>query len=179
MYVFHNDALFTFLCYYSFQLEDTKRFAEAETRDRAALLSRYRSLATDLAAIKQRIEEEAERKTEIQRQLSKTQSDIQVLKKQSLQIKNIFPKQLWKSKYENEALSRIEELEGGRTKILARLAEAEETIESLTKKIGAMEKCKSRLEAELEQVPCCHQNVMRTVFGRRGWSTSGSTLPPS
>ena len=72
-------------------MEDTKRFAEAETRDRAALLSRYRSLATDLAAIKQRIEEEAERKTEIQRQLSKTQSDIQVFKKQYLQKKIFSP----------------------------------------------------------------------------------------
>merc|ERR1711902_20308 len=52
--------------------------------------------------------------------------------------------QLWKSKYETEALGRIDELEGSKHKLAAKVAEAEENIESLNTKIGSAEKSAAR-----------------------------------
>merc|ERR1711892_925058 len=86
--------------------------------------------------MKMRMEEEAEKKNDILRLLSKAQSEIQ----------------LWKSKYETEALGRIDELEGSKAKLCNRVAEAEETLESINTKISATEKSKHRLDAELEDM---------------------------
>merc|ERR1719420_1131998 len=120
----------------STQLEDTKRLADAEARDRASLLTKYKNLATDCENMKMRIEEEAERKNDTLRALSKAQAEIQ----------------LWKSKFETEALGRIDELEGGKAKLSSRVMEAEETIDSLNTKIASTEKTKHRIEAELEEL---------------------------
>merc|ERR1712076_180656 len=120
----------------STQLEDTKRLADAESRDRASLLTKYKSLATDCENMKMRIDEEAERKNDTLRSLSKAQAEIQ----------------LWKSKFETEALGRIDELEGNRSKLGARVNESEETIDSLNTKIAATEKTKHRIEMELEDL---------------------------
>merc|ERR1712203_437520 len=60
--------------------------------------------------------------------------------------------QLWKSKYETEALGRIDELESGKSKLAAKVAEAEENIEALNAKIGAAEKSASRMNSELEEL---------------------------
>merc|ERR1711892_1101776 len=118
------------------QLADTKSLADAETRDRASLLSKFKSLTTDCENMKMRMEEEAEKKNDILRLLSKAQSEIQ----------------LWKSKYETEALGRIDELEGSKAKLCNRVAEAEETVESINTKISATEKSKHHLDAELEDM---------------------------
>merc|ERR1719350_2166487 len=120
----------------STQLEDTKRLADAESRDRASLLTKYKNLATDCENMKMRIEEEAERKNDTLRALSKAQAEIQ----------------LWKSKFETEALGRIDELEGNKSKLGARVNESEETIDSLNAKIAATEKTKHRIEVELEDL---------------------------
>merc|ERR1719385_401081 len=53
------------------QLEDTKRLADAEARDRATLLTKFKNLSTDCENMKMRIEEEAERKNDTLRALSK------------------------------------------------------------------------------------------------------------
>merc|ERR1712212_1205687 len=120
----------------STQLEDTKRLADAEARDRASLLTKYKNLATDCENMKMRIEEEAECKNDTLRALSKAQAEIQ----------------LWKSKFETEALGRIDELEGNKSKLGARVNESEETIDSLNAKIAATEKTKHRIEVELEDL---------------------------
>merc|ERR1719508_680354 len=93
----------------STQLEDTKRLADAESRDRASLLTKFKMLSTECENLKMRIDEEAEKKNDTLRALSKAQSEIQ----------------LWKSKYETEALGRIDELEGGKAKLGSRVMEAE------------------------------------------------------
>jgi len=49
-------------------------------------------------------------------------------------------------------LARIEELESSKSKISSRLAEAEETIDSLNAKVAGTEKTRHRLEAELEDL---------------------------
>merc|ERR1712226_312276 len=118
------------------QLEDTKRLADGESRDRASLLTKFKNLSTDCENLKMRIDEEAERKNDTLRSLSKAQAEIQ----------------LWKSKFETVALGRIDELEGNRSKLGARVNESEETIDSLNTKIAATEKTKHRIEAELEDL---------------------------
>jgi myosin heavy chain 6/7 len=125
------------------QLEDTKRLADAESRDRAALLSKFKNLNSELENLRERIEEEAEQKGEILKQLSKAQAEIL----------------LWKSKYETEGLSRIDELEGNKTKLQMRLQEAEETIESLQSKVASTEKTKHRLDTELEDLQLEYERV--------------------
>merc|ERR1711878_77301 len=118
------------------QLEDTKRLGDAEARDRAALLTKYKNLMTEAENLRMRIDEENEKKNDALKGLSKAQAEIQ----------------LWKSKYEVEALGRIDELEGGKAKLASRVQEAEEVIESLNAKIASSEKSKSRMDAELEDL---------------------------
>merc|ERR1711936_1092082 len=118
------------------QLEDTKRLGDGEARDRAALLTKYKNLMTEAENLRMRIDEENEKKNDALKALSKAQAEIQ----------------LWKSKFEVEALGRIDELEGGKAKLGSRVNEAEETIDSLNTKIAATEKSKHRLEAELEEI---------------------------
>ncbi|XP_062706926.1 myosin heavy chain, muscle isoform X16 [Aedes albopictus] len=118
------------------QLEDTKRLADEESRERATLLGKFRNLEHDLDSLREQVEEEAEGKADIQRQLSKANAEAQ----------------LWRTKYESEGVARAEELEEAKRKLQARLAEAEETIESLNQKCVALEKTKQRLSTEVEDL---------------------------
>merc|ERR1711922_38892 len=118
------------------QLEDTKRLGDGEARDRATLLTKFKNLTTEAENLRMRIDEESDKKNDALRALSKAQAEIQ----------------LWKSKFETEGLGRIDELEGNRNKLGARVMEAEENIESLNQKIASAEKSKHRLEAELEEM---------------------------
>ena len=67
--------------------------------------------------------------------------------------------QLWRSRYETEGLGRIDELEGSKTKLCARLVEAEETVDSITQKVASTEKSKHRLETELEDLQMEYERV--------------------
>jgi hypothetical protein len=58
------------------QFEDSKRLTDAESRDRASLLSTYKALSSNICTLKQRIEKEAENKNDILRSLSTAHSDI-------------------------------------------------------------------------------------------------------
>merc|ERR1711863_231707 len=118
------------------QLEDTKKLADGEARDRAALLTKFKALVSESENLRMKIDEESEKKNDVLKALSKAQSEIQ----------------LWKSKYETEALGRIDELESGKSKLAAKVAEAEENIEALNAKIGSAEKSASRMNSELEEL---------------------------
>merc|ERR1712241_910034 len=123
--------------------EDTKRLGDSEARDCAALLSKFKNLNTELENLRERIEEESEKKSDALKALSKAQAEIQ----------------LWRSKFETEGLGRIDELEGSKQKLSARLNEAEETIESLNQKVASTEKTKHRLETELEDLQLEYERV--------------------
>lgn len=77
------------------QLEDTKRMADEEGRERAVLLGKFRNLEHDIDGIREQLEEEAEAKADLQRQLSKANAESQ----------------MWRQKYETEGVARAEELE--------------------------------------------------------------------
>merc|ERR1712079_307084 len=59
------------------QLEDTKRMGDAEARDRASLLSKFKNMNTELENVKERIEEENEKKSDALKALSKAQAECQ------------------------------------------------------------------------------------------------------
>merc|ERR1712193_89401 len=118
------------------QLEDTKRLGEAEARDRSALLSKFKNLTTELENTRERIEDEHNRKSDALKALSKAQAEIQ----------------LWRSRYETEGMGRVDELEMSRSKLMARISEAEETVESLNVKIANSEKSKARMQSDLEEL---------------------------
>merc|ERR1711997_533543 len=102
----------------------TKRLGDSEARDCAALLARFKNLSTELENLKDRVDEESEKKSDALKALSKANAEIQ----------------LWRSKMETEAAGRIDELEMGKTKLNSALSEAEETIETLNAKIASTEK---------------------------------------
>ena len=93
--------------------------------------------------MRERIEEESEKKSDALKALSKAQAESQ----------------LWRSKFETEGLGRVDELEGSKQKITARLGESEETIECLNQKILATEKTKHRLETELDDLQMEYERV--------------------
>merc|ERR1719510_2783570 len=118
------------------QLEDTKRLADAEARDRAALLTKFKNLNTEIGNLRERTEEESEKKNDVLRALSKAGAEIQ----------------LWRSKFETEGLGRIDELEAGKHKLTAKIVESEEQIEALNSKVAATEKSNNRIGTELEEL---------------------------
>merc|ERR1711931_324121 len=117
------------------QVEDTKALADAEAKDRAALLTKYKAMSTELENVKEKIENEHMRKSDAMKALSKAQAELQ----------------LWKSRFETEGMGRIEELESARNKLQGRIVEAEENVDALNTKIANAEKSRVRTAADLEE----------------------------
>ena len=136
----------------STQLEDTKRIADAEANDRSSLLTKFKNLASECERLKMLIEEEAEKKNDYVKALSKAQADIQ----------------LWKSKFEVEACGKIEELESSKQKINTHAFETEEQIESLNTKIAQNEKSINRLEVQLDEILIECERTEATISEKRG-----------
>ena len=63
------------------QLEDTRRLADSEARDRATLLGKFRSLEADLERLKEKIEAENEAKADIQKAMARAQAEAQASKR--------------------------------------------------------------------------------------------------
>merc|ERR1712212_1263386 len=130
-------------CSLTTQLEDTKALADAEAKDRASLLTKYKNMSTDLENLREKIENEHMRKSDALKALSKAQAEIQ----------------LWRSRYETEGMGKIDELEGARAKLQARIVEAEENVDSLTTKVANAEKSKARLAADLDDMAMEYERV--------------------
>merc|ERR1712036_192024 len=125
------------------QLEDTKSLADTEAKDRAALLTKFKMMATDLENLREKMENEAMRKSDSLKALSKAQAEIQ----------------LWKSRFETEGMGRIEELEGARNKLQAKIVENEELVDTLTNKVATAEKSKARMNSELDDLAVEYERV--------------------
>merc|ERR1739838_647549 len=125
------------------QLEDTKALADVEAKDRAALLTKFKMMSTDLQNLREKLENEAMRKSDALKALSKAQAEIQ----------------LWKSRYETEGMGRIEELEGARNKLQAKIVENEELVDVLSTKVANAEKSKGRLGSDLDDISMEYERV--------------------
>merc|ERR1711976_764521 len=88
-------------------------------------------------------ENEAMRKSDAMKALSKSQAEIQ----------------LWKSRYETEGMGRIEELESSRAKLQAKIVENEELVDVLSTKVSNAEKSKGRLATDLDDISMENERV--------------------
>merc|ERR1711970_1072375 len=118
------------------QLEEVKGNADNESRERTLLLGKFRNLEHELDGVKEALDEEASSRSNVLRQVSKAEGDAN----------------LWRTKYESEAIAKAEELEMTKMKLVARLTEAEGTISNANAKLHQVEKAKGKLVAELETV---------------------------
>merc|ERR1712055_1085303 len=100
-------------------------------------------LSTDLENLREKLENEAMRKSDALKALSKAQAEIQ----------------LWKSRYETEGLGRIEELEGARNKLQAKIVENEELVDVLQTKVANAEKSKARLGSDLDDISMEYERI--------------------
>merc|ERR1712168_1357758 len=125
------------------QFEDCKSLADAEAKDRAALLTKYKNLTTELENVREKIDNEHLRKSDALKALSKAQAEYQ----------------LWITRYETEGMGKIEELEGARGKLQARIVEAEENVDALNNKIASAEKSKNRLMTDLDDTCMEYERV--------------------
>merc|ERR1711884_899267 len=105
-----------------------------KAKDRASLLTKYKMMSTDLENMREKLENEAMRKSDALKALSKSQAEIQ----------------LWKSRLETEGMGRIEELEGARNKLQSKIVENEELVDVLSTKVANAEKSKGRLATDLD-----------------------------
>ncbi len=97
------------------QLDDAKRVADDEAKERQSLLGRFRTLEHEFDGVKSHLDDEVQQKDEVARSLNKTLGEVNH----------------WRAKYEQDALAKIEELEASKVKLQARLAESEATMENL------------------------------------------------
>ena len=88
----------------------------------------------ELESVRVQLEEEAEARLDLERQLSKANQDVLT----------------WKSKYDHECAAHTEEVEELRRKMHVRITELEEQINALVAKCSGLEKQKSRLQSEVE-----------------------------
>merc|ERR1740131_289909 len=125
------------------QLEDTKALADAESKDRSSLLTKYKMMATDLENLREKLENENMRKSDALKALSKAQAEIQ----------------LWKSRFETEGMGRVEELEAARNKLQSKIVESEELVDVLSTKVANAEKSKTRMAADLDDLAMEYERV--------------------
>ncbi len=118
------------------QLEDAKRMCDEEAKERQSLLGRFRTLEHEYDGVKGHCDDEIQQRDEANRMLGKASADCE----------------LWRLKYEQDALGRIEELENTKVKLQARLAECESTMNNLNNKLMALEKSKDSTTKEIDEM---------------------------
>merc|ERR1711970_375719 len=118
------------------QLEEVKLLADNEARERGLLLGKYKNLEHELDGAKEAFDEESAGRENILRQVSKCEADAN----------------LWRAKYETDALAKAEELEMTKMKLSARLTEAEASTENPNAKLHRVEKARGKLQAEIDDM---------------------------
>uniref|UniRef100_A0A452J062 Uncharacterized protein n=1 Tax=Gopherus agassizii TaxID=38772 RepID=A0A452J062_9SAUR len=117
-------------------LRGTSRALCPPPQAKNALAHALQSARHDCDLLREQYEEETEAKAELQRSLSKANSEVAQ----------------WRTKYETDAIQRTEELEEAKKKLAQRLQEAEEAVEAVNAKCSSLEKTKHRLQNEIEDL---------------------------
>merc|ERR1712168_62073 len=117
-------------------LEEAKNVADNEARERHLLLGKYKNLEHELDGIKENLDEECASREEVGRQISKAEGEAAQ----------------WRCKYEQDAVAKAEDLEMTKMKLQARLTEAESTIENWNCKLTQLEKARTKLGVEIEDM---------------------------
>merc|ERR1719266_866637 len=95
------------------QLEEIRRVADDEAKERQSLLGKYKNLEHELDGHREHLDEENGAKEDILRQLNKANQESD----------------MWRSRFEHEGLAKAEEIEMTKMKLQARLTESTGTIE--------------------------------------------------
>ncbi|XP_026857951.2 myosin-16-like [Electrophorus electricus] len=118
------------------QNDELKRQVDEESKARSAAVVSLANARHDLDLAKEQLEEEQECKAEMQRLISKLNSDVTT----------------WRTKYETDAIHKTEELEETKRKLTVRLQEAEEAAEAAQARAASLEKVKQKLQGEVEDL---------------------------
>merc|ERR1719450_504950 len=118
------------------QLDEQKRIADDEARERTSLLGKYRNMEHEVDGLKSGFNDEVSSRENIERQVSKALSDAD----------------LWRQKYEIDGMGKAEELEMSRLKLQARLSESQATVEQLNAKLMQIERSKAKLQTDLNDM---------------------------
>uniref|UniRef100_A0A3P9BTV3 Myosin, heavy chain 7B, cardiac muscle, beta a n=1 Tax=Maylandia zebra TaxID=106582 RepID=A0A3P9BTV3_9CICH len=121
---------------FSQSVEELKKQLEEENKAKSALAHALQSSRHDCDLLREQYDEEQETKADLQRALSKANAEVAQ----------------WRTKYETDAIQRTEELEEAKKKLVARLQEAEESVEASNAKCSSLEKTKHRLQTEIEDL---------------------------
>merc|ERR1711899_359592 len=106
------------------QLDEAKRMADDEAKERQSLLGRFRTLEHEFDGVKIHFDDEVQQKEDVARQVHKATGEMNH----------------WRAKYEQEAVARIEELEATKLKLQARVDQANMLYNQAEKKIKLMDK---------------------------------------
>merc|ERR1712032_1770428 len=118
------------------QLNDVKAHCDNEARDRQLLLGKYRNLEHEVDVAKEALDEEAAGRENILRLNAKAEGDAAAMRQ----------------KYEQDAVAKAEELEMTKMKLAARNTEAEAAIDNLNAKLAQVEKAKSKIQQEINEM---------------------------
>merc|ERR1711997_820285 len=115
-------------------LDEARRVADDEAKERAALLGKFKNLEHELDGVKEHMDEESGIKEDLLRQVAKANNESD----------------MWRSKYETEGLAKAEDIEMNKLKLQARLTEAQGVIEQLTLKAAQADQAQL-LNASMEK----------------------------
>jgi len=134
-------------------LEEQKRICDDESRERSALLSKFRNMEHEYDGLREQFGEEMISRENIQNQLKKAEIEVEAARR----------------KYEIDGVQKAEELEMSKLKLQARLAESQNTIENMNNKQIQLEKAKTKLQAELDDlsVQLDQAHIMHSTMEKR------------
>merc|ERR1719188_682652 len=101
-----------------------------------SLLGKYKNVEHELDGTKCLFDEECGDRDNVMRKVIKANEEAD----------------MWKKKYEIEAVAKAEDLEMAKLKLQSRLSEAETTTEQLNAKLAIIERAKAKLQAEIDDV---------------------------
>merc|ERR1719229_2041980 len=129
------------------EAESTKKRLQVENQDLNRQIEELENAIANMnkakISVTTQLENEAMRKSDALKALSKSQAEIQ----------------LWKSRLETEGMGRIEELEGARNKLQSKIVENEELVDVLSTKVANAEKSKTRMNNELDDLAMEYERV--------------------
>ncbi|CDW55353.1 Myosin tail family protein [Trichuris trichiura] len=116
------------------KLDEAKRTADEETRERHNLAAQLKNMEHENQSLREQLDEEGESKTEMQRHVSKLNAEIQQ----------------WKARFESEGLAKVDEIEEAKRKLTQKVQEMQEAFEVANGKIASLEKVRHKLLGEID-----------------------------
>jgi len=131
------------------QLEEAKDFADCESRGKVDSQQKLKRALDELESLAEALEEEQAAKAALQQKFSKAAAEAQS----------------WKTKYDLEGASRVEELEDAKRKLAVRVQEMEQALGAAETKAASMEKVKNRMNEEVEDLLLDLERAQAQAFG--------------